>query len=357
MTELVIDQNQYLELEKLAWGAFAPLTGFMTEQEFDSVVDRMRLPDGQVFPLPVVLAVDHETAERVRGADRISLIYQGAAVGSIEPESIYTCDKPAVAEKVFGTQSSDHPGVTYFLSQGDWFIGGRITLDKRTSIDLPETEMTPEETRRHFANQGWKTVVGFQTRNVPHRAHEQLQRVALEHVDGLFIHPLIGWRKPGDYTPEAIVTGYRALIDGFYRSDRVLMSILSTTMRYAGPREAVFHAIVRRNYGCTHFIVGRDHAGVGNFYGKYEAQDLALELEPDLGIKIMPLNGPYHCRICDGIVTEKTCPHGDTAPNAVHQISGTDMRSILSGGGAPQPHIMRPEIVAALSDTTLFISG
>lgn len=357
MSQLEINQNQYLELEKLAWGAFAPLTGFMTEAEFSGAVESMRLPDGQVFPLPVVLDVDAETARRLSDEKSIELVRDGRVVGTIEPHSVFACDKDAVAEKVFGTNSREHPGVGYFHSQGDWFIGGPVTLVERLPTELREIELTPEETRAHFAERGWKTVVGFQTRNVPHRAHEHLQRVALEHVDGLFIHPLIGWRKPGDYTPEAIVTGYRKLIDDFYRDDRVLMSILSTTMRYAGPREAVFHALVRRNYGCTHFIVGRDHAGVGSYYGKYEAQELACGLAEDLGITIMPLNGPYYCRICDGIVTEKTCPHPETAPDAVHHISGTDMRRILSGGGAPQPHLMRPEIVAALSDTTLFIPG
>jgi sulfate adenylyltransferase len=190
---------------------------------------------------------------------------------------------------------------------------------------------------------------------VPHRAHEYLQRVALEHVDGLFLHPLVGKKKRGDFTPEAVITGYRALIDEFYPSDRVLFGILTTSMRYAGPREAVFHAIVRRNYGCTHFVVGRDHAGVGDFYGSYDAHVLTQRFDGELGIEILRLRGPYHCKMCDSIVTDKTCRHGTTQPDAITQISGTDMRAMLSAGGNPDPNLMRPQIIEALRDVQLFI--
>jgi sulfate adenylyltransferase len=208
-----------------------------------------------------------------------------------------------------------------------------------------------------FAERGWKTIVGFQTRNVPHRAHEYLQRTALEQVDGLFIQPLVGRKKAGDYTPQSIMAGYRKLIADFYPRDRVVLGILSTSMRYAGPREAVFHALIRRNHGCTHFIVGRDHAGVGDYYGKYAAHELIGRFDGELGIAVMRLHGPFHCRVCDGIVTEHTCAHYRTRPAAITEISGTEIRRILNSGLTPERHIIRPEIVDAVKNVPLFVTG
>ncbi len=357
MTELTLNRHQYLELEKLHLGAFAPLQGFMTEDEFRGVVDALRLPDGEVFPLPVVLDVSAADKARLQGLPRVTLLFEGEAVGEIEPQSAFTCDKTDVAAKIFGTSDEAHPGVAFLLGQQDWFVGGPIRLHHRLATDVSDWELTPQETRAEFARRGWRTVVGFQTRNVPHRAHEYLQRVALEQVDGLFIQPLVGWKKVGDYTPEAIMTGYRTLIDDFYPGHRVVLGILSAAMRYAGPREAVFHALVRRNYGCTHFVVGRDHAGVGDYYGKYEAHEMIGRLDGELGIQVMRLHGPYHCRRCNGIVTEHTCQHLASAPGETHQISGTDIRAILLGGAQPNADIMRPEIVAALRHVPLFVEG
>lgn len=354
MSDLALKRDQYLELEKLALGALRPLDGFMTEDQFRGVVSGMRLPDGQVFPLPVVLDVSREDAERLRGRPKIALSCDGIEVGEIEPRSIFTCDKPDTARRVFGTDDRKHPGVRNLMQGGDWFVGGPVRLHRRLTLDISADELTPEETRRVFAERGWKTIVGFQTRNVPHRAHEYLQRTALEQADGLFIQPLVGRKKAGDYTPQAVMTGYRALVAGFYPKDRVLLGILSTAMRYAGPREAVFHAIIRRNYGCTHFIVGRDHAGVGAFYGKYEAHAMTRRFDGELGITVLRLHGPYHCRRCDGIVTEHTCPHAGT--DAATEIAGTDMRAMLLGGRAPDPHLMRPDVIEALKGVPLFIT-
>ncbi|MEI7803846.1 MAG: sulfate adenylyltransferase [Hyphomicrobiales bacterium] len=353
MTELVLNRFQYLELEKLALGVFRPLTGFMNEDEFRHVVSDMRLPSGAPFPLPVVLDVNETDAARIRGAKQVTLLFEGAEVGRLDPQSIFTCDKPSVAQKLFGTSNASHPGVQFFMRGGDYFLGGPITLKRRAKFDISAFELTPEETRAEFSRRGWKTIVGFQTRNVPHRAHEYLQRVALELSDGLFIQPLIGRKKTGDYRPEAIIAGYRALIGDFLPRERVVFGVLTTMMRYAGPREAVFHAIIRRNYGCTHFIVGRDHAGVGDWYGKYEAHDLTRRFEGELGITILRLNGPYHCRTCDGIVTEKTCPHWGT--DVTHEINGTDMRRILTSGAVPDPDLMRASVAAALAGIPLFI--
>ncbi|OAN45607.1 hypothetical protein A6A04_06840 [Paramagnetospirillum marisnigri] len=352
--EIALNRDQYLEMEKLGLGAFAPLTGFMTEDQFESVVNRMRLPDGQPFPLPVFLSLDADRAEAIRGLPRVALTYQGEPVGELVPESWFRRDRPRDAAKLFGTTDADHPGVAQFLSDGEVFVGGPVRLLKRARLDISDYELTPEQSRAEFARRGWTTVVGFQTRNVPHRAHEYLLRLGLEVTDGLFVQPLIGRKKAGDYTPAAIIAGYRTLIGGFLPPERVVLGVLSTSMRYAGPREAVFHAIIRRNYGCTHFIVGRDHAGVGSYYGKYEAHEMVARFDGELGITVLRLAGPFHCAICDGIVTERSCAHVDSHPDAISDLSGTRFRAMLLGGETPDAHFVRPAILKALADVPLF---
>lgn len=351
-----LNRRQGVELQQIAIGAFSPLDGFMCEEQFNSVVEAMRLPDGNVFPLPVVLDISHEQAIEARRAQTVVLTFEDEEIGEIKPESIFTCDKQVVAQQVFGTSDVNHPGVAHFLSMGDWFIGGPVSLKGKLSIELPEHNFKPQETRAYFAQQGWKTIVGFQTRNVPHRAHEYLLRLALELTDGLFIQPLVGRKKRGDYSPEAIMTSYRRLIDEFLPRDRVLLGVLSTSMRYAGPREALFHAIIRRNYGCTHFIVGRDHAGVGDYYGKYAAHDLAHRYEDEIGIQILFFYGPFYCSMCDGIVTERTCSHFFTMPHVTKQISGTEIRNILTNGAACPPEIMRPRVLESIKDLEIFVT-
>lgn len=355
MSELHINQRQYLELEKIALGAFMPLTGFMNAAEFNGAVDRMRLPQGEPFPLPVVLDITAEQARAVRGASCISLVFRGTEVGRVFPEDLYTCDKERVALQVFGTKSASHPGVAHFFRMGDYFVGGRVEHTRRVEFEFSAYEITPAQARAHFARCGWQKIVGFQTRNVPHRAHEYLQRVALELADGIFIQPLVGRKKRGDYHPLAILAGYRALIANFFPAERVLLGILSTAMRYAGPREAVFHAIIRRNYGCTHFIIGRDHAGVGNFYEKYAAHELARSFAGELGIEILYLHGPFYCNCCAGMVTEKTCPHWQTAPHQTRQISGTEVRAMILGRDAIPAEVMRPEVVTSLRGMPILI--
>jgi len=344
-------------LEKIGIGAFLPLDHFMNEAEFFSVSEKMRLPSGEPFTIPVVLDVDEKFAISARNASCVELFFADKKVGEIIPKNIYTCDKTAIAAHVYGTNERKHPGVKRFYESGDWFIGGKTTLIERVPSELDRYEFTPAQSRQIFAERGWKTIVGFQTRNVPHRAHEYLQRVALEHVDGLFVQPLVGQKKIGDYTPEAVIKGYEALVQGFYPAERVLLGILSTSMRYAGPREAVFHALIRRNYGCTHFIVGRDHAGVGGYYEKYAAHKLLRSFDGEMGIKIMYLHGPFYCAVCDGIVTEHTCPHIIDTPGLTQQISGTLMRNILNGGSKPDERFFRPQILEALKHCTLFIEN
>lgn len=355
MTELELTRTQYLELEKLGQGAFQPVTGFMTEDEFQSVSRSMRLPDGQVFPLPIVLQLSADDANRIRGVSRVSLLFDGIEVGELSPLSQYRPDMAASARLIYGTDERAHPGVRFFMDAGDVFVGGPVRLKDRIRLELTDWDLTPAECRALFSERGWTTVAGFQTRNIPHRGHEYLQRIALEICDGLFIQPLVGQKKEGDFAPAAIMAAYRTLVDEFYPSRRVVLGILSTAMRYAGPREAVFHAIIRRNYGCSHFIVGRDHAGVGDYYGQYAAHELLFEFGDELGISIIPLENAYHCEICDSMATEKTCSHGASQPDAVRMVSGTDMRTILSGGAEPNPRLMRPEIVRSVRGMDLFV--
>ena len=350
-----LDYGQYLEFEKLAIGAYAPLTGFMTGPQFDAVVETLRLPGGEPFPLPVCLDLAPALAARAEAAGKVALGFRGRQVGWMYPEGSFRPDRTAAAEKVFGCADPAHPGVRQFLDAPSHCLGGRVELLEAAAFEFPEQELTPAETRAHFRREGWKTVVGFQTRNVPHKAHEYLLRLALEQCDGLFIQPLVGWKKKGDYAPEAVIRSYQLLISRFLPADRIRLGVFSAAMRYAGPREAVFHALVRRNYGCTHFIVGRDHAGVGGYYGKYAAQELALSFGADLGITILPFAGPFHCERCAMIATERTCPHGRTEPDQVHEISGTLIRRTLVEGLACDDRYIRPEIVRCLEGMNVFI--
>ena len=344
---------QYLELEKIALGAFAPLGGFMTEREFDSVVETLRLPGGAVFALPVLLDVSEDMAKRMAARDQVDLVFDGEAVGRLFPSDFFTRDRASAARRIYGTDDISHPGVAAFLAMRPVFVGGQVELSKRAAASGWHDELTPAGTRALFAERGWRRVVGFQTRNVPHRAHEYLQRVALEYADGLFIQPLVGQRRAGDFTTEAVLKGYRALIGRFLPAERVVLGTLSTFMRFAGPREAVFHAMIRRNYGCTHFIVGRDHAGVGDWYGQYAAHELLEQFEGDLGIDILRLSDAYYCEICDSMASDKTCVHQGSGVTRI--IKGTDMREILVEGGTPDPCLMRPEVVAALDGVPLFV--
>lgn len=353
MQSLNLSRDQYLELEKIGLDAFAPLKGFMDSSQFNSVIECMRLPGGEIFPLPILLDIDSSEATAIKIGSRLFLKYQGEIVGSMTPSDIFQCNRSYAARKIFGTDNITHPGVNYFFRLKDTFIGGGVELIKRSKMDISSFEVTPKEAKAKFRENGWKKVAGFQTRNVPHRAHEYLIRLALEVSDGVFVQPLVGKKRKGDYTPEAIFKGYDAIIENYLPKNRIVLGSLSTLMRYAGPREAIFHALIRRNYGCTHFIVGRDHAGVSDWYGLYEAQSLALEYEDELGIKILDFKGPYYCQKCDGIATVNSCAHYQES--FIEHISGTYMRSILKDGLAPDSHLMRKEVVEAIKNIQCFI--
>ena len=357
MAELVLDRDQYVDLEKISIGALRPLAGFMDEEAFNGVVETMRLPDGQFFPFPIVLGVTSAQARAFRGSPSVALVYDGEEVGEISPESIYRCDEAAVARKVFGTADAAHPGVSQLFCGGEMFVGGPVRLRKRMRFSFSDQEPDPDETRAMFVKRGWQRIVGFATRNVPHRAHEYLQRVALEHVDGLFVQPTIGSPKPGNFTAEAIAAGYSVLIDQFFGPDRVILGFVSTVVRYGGPREALLQAIIRRNYGCTHFIIGRDHSGVDGFYGKYAAHELSRRVESELGIEIMRLHGPYYCSKCADIVTEQTCMHYAEEESAafVQHISASDLRAMYADGREPPPHLIRTEVAQALRNVPVVI--
>jgi len=349
-------EDQYLELINIHNGVFFPLSDFMNELDFYSCVDNLSLASGEIFPLPVVFDTKFDLSICSSIDNKFDLIYNGKQVGIFEFEGAYVVDKQSILLKVFGTTDINHPGVSHFLSLGNFFNYGKSTLLIDSSKEYSLYNISPEESKLYFKKQGWKTIAGFQTRNVPHRAHEYLQRVALEICDGLFIQPLIGKKKVGDYTTQAIITGYEALIDNYFNLNVVLLGTLTTNMRYAGPREAVFHALIRRNYGCTHFIIGRDHAGVGNYYEKYAAHFLAKKYEKRLGIDILYLNGPYFCPKCDGIVTEKTCRHYDKFDYyKCLEISGTYVRSQLISGNLVDKRIIRKEVLESIKNLKIFI--
>lgn len=340
-----IDDQQVLDAEKIANGTFSPLTGFMGPEDYQSVLDDLRLADGLPFSIPVVLSFPGDPDPSLR-PPATALLWnrrENAPAAVMEVESRFQIDPEEQARKVYGTTDANHPGVSRLYRAGRHCLSGPVRLLRRSKSLMPAAyDRSPAEVRREFANRGWRTITGFQTRNLGHRAHEKLQKFGLELTDGLLIHPLIGWKKRGDMLPETILDGYEILIRHYYPRGRVLLSGLSTAMRYAGPREAVFHAIIRKNFGCTHFIVGRDHAGVGGYYDKYAAHRIFDAFSPgELGITILRLHGPAYCEVCDEIVTEATCPHG---PGAHVDISGTDVRAMISRGERPDAKLMRPEI-------------
>jgi sulfate adenylyltransferase len=328
----------------LTTGLFSPLTGFMTSSQHHSVLQLMELPGGEVWTMPISLDVDGATFSKAGQADKLLLTHLGEVAGYIQVEDCFQIDPEETCFKVFKTNDSAHPGAAREMRRSPFRIGGRATL---TNLAFLQGHLHPGRTLDHFARQGWKTVAGFQTRNPIHNAHEFQQRLALDHCDGLFVNPITGWKRAGDFSEAAVFAAYERMIQTHFPPDRVYLEGLRTPMRYAGPREAIFHALIRRNAGCTHFIIGRDHAGVGNYYRTYEAHELAHSLmkRKDLGVCLLLFKEPYYCLECDQVVNETTCPHGEQRKL---EISGSAIRRLIAEGKHPDPRMMRSDIAETI---------
>lgn len=350
LPQISLNARAASDLECLATGVFSPLDGFMGRADYKRVVHEMRLKNGLLWTLPITLAADEDEAARLKeGRETALLGSDGELLGLVSVEEIFPYDKRQESRLVYGTEETRHPGVQYLYQRGGMLVSGPVSLVRRPSMPgFEEYYFDPAETRRCFEERGWRTVVGFQTRNPIHRSHEYIQKCALELMDGLLIHPLVGRTKLDDVPSEVRLRCYRALVERYFPKERVMLSVFPGAMRYAGPREAVFHALVRKNYGCTHFIVGRDPAGVGGFYQPYAARDLFLRLSRDeLDITPLFFDESFFCRRCDGMASAKTCPHDASERVA---LSGTRVRELLRSGEALPEEFTRPEVSEILAE-------
>jgi sulfate adenylyltransferase len=343
LPRLEVGQRELSDLFMLATGGLAPLDSFMSAEDYQSVVSRGRLAGGQPFTIPIVLR-----SATAPAADRIALFIGDQPVGIVDVSGAYRTDPEAEALGVYGTSDEAHPGVRVLKDSGPWAIAGGVVALAHAASGFPEYDLTPAQVRATKSARGWRTMVGFQTRNPVHRAHEYLQKVALETVDGLLLHPLVGETKSDDIPAAVRMSCYEELLRAYFPADRVLLATNPAWMRYAGPKEAVFHAIVRRNYGCTHFIVGRDHAGVGSYYDTYAAHRIFDEYEPgELGIDILRFEHTFYCTACGGMASSRTCPH----PAELHRtLSGTAVRKLLAEGKDLPIEFTRPEVAKVLRD-------
>jgi sulfate adenylyltransferase len=349
LPKLVVNARELSDLEMLAVGALSPLTGFLAEADYVSVLETMHLSSGLAWAIPVTLSLTDDDVKRIGAGNSVALLPRdgGDPIAVVDIAEVFKRDRHKEALGVFATEDLDHPGVQALHDAGDFCLAGTVR-----ALALPEHDdfvayrLTPAQTRTAFAERGWRTVVGFQTRNPIHRAHEYLQKCALEIVDGLLVHPLVGATKDDDVPAGVRMRCYEALFEGYYPKDRAMVSVFPAAMRYAGPREAIWHAICRKNYGCTHFIVGRDHAGVGSYYGTYDAQRIFEEFEPgELGITPLMFEHSFWCNACEGMASPKTCPHGEGSRVS---LSGTRVREMLRAGERPPAEFSRPEVADIL---------
>ena len=347
LPEITVGSRQLAELEMLAIGAYSPLSGFMKRADYLGVVNDMHLENGLPWSVPITLSVTSEQAVSLKEGSQVALVNeQGTLQAVMLLEEKYGYDKQHEASKVYRTTEEAHPGVKVVYQQGDVLLGGAVRVVALPNQTFAKHRFTPVQSRQQFIERGWKRVVGFQTRNPVHRAHEYIQKCALETVDGLYLHPLVGDTKRDDIPADVRMRCYEVLLEHYYPEDRVVLGVLPASMRYAGPREAVFHALMRKNYGCSHFIVGRDHAGVGNYYGTYDAHYIFAEFDPaKLGIIPMFFDHTFFCRACDSMASSKTCPHG-TDQHVT--LSGTKVRQMLQAGEIPPREFSSPEVAKVL---------
>lgn len=348
LPSVTINARAEADLELIAIGALSPLEGFLGEADYLSVRDNRRLANGLVWSVPITLSATAEERAKLNVGDEVALkTRSGEVVAVLQLAEIYTYDKQAEAEAVYRTAEDKHPGVQVLYSQGEFLLGGKVTVvNHPNGNEFKQYRHTPAQTRALFAEKGWQRIVAFQTRNPVHRAHEYIQKCAMETVDGLLLHPIVGETKADDIPADVRLRAYEAILDNYYPKDRTVLGVLPAAMRYAGPREAIFHATIRKNYGCSHFIVGRDHAGVGNYYGTYDAQKIFGDFTPEeIGITPMFFDNTFYCRKCDGMASLKTCPHDQS-----HHVSlsGTKVREMLTNGEIPPIEFTRPEVAQVL---------
>jgi len=348
LTSVTLSAREAGDLEMIAIGAFSPLTGFQGEADFRSVCSSMRLADGTVWPIPVILSPADAVAAAINPGQKIALKDdKGRLLAVMTVQEKYKHDKELEIPNVYKTTDEAHPGVKIVRAQGNFCLAGPIdVLTPNHEPEFAEYRLPPAKTREAFAAKGWQTVAAFQTRNPIHRAHEYLTKCALEITDGLLIHPLVGETKSDDIPAEVRMQCYKTLIEGYYNKDKTLLTVMPLAMRYAGPREAILHSLIRKNYGVTHFIVGRDHAGVGNYYGTYDAQKIFDQFTPaEIGVMPLKFEHSTWCNACEGMVSSKTCPHG---PETKVFLSGTKVRDMLKAGQRPPMEFSRPEVADIL---------
>jgi sulfate adenylyltransferase len=345
LKSLRLAKDYIVDLKNIGTGRYSPLKGFLTQDDYKSIIAENRLSDGTVWTIPIVLDVDEPTASGMKeGEDIVIADESGSAIAIMHLEDKYTFDKEKHARMVFGTTDTAHPGVERVFSMNDVLLGGEVDMIDDSREPFPDYNLSPAETRKIFEEKGWKTIAAFQTRNTPHLGHENMQKTVLGLVSGLLIHPVIGRKKKGDFKDEVILRSYDALIEHYFPKDRVLLSILPMEMRYAGPKEAIHHAIIRKNHGCTHLIVGRDHAAVGNYYHEEAAIEI-FEDFPELEIQPITIRGDFfHCKRCGHLASDRTCCHDES----YHlKFNGTAIRKMLVDGIVPPPELIRAEVYEA----------